>query len=282
MVGAYYHIAKPERTFTNVITAVAGYLFASQWHIKWTFLALITGITLVIASASVVNNYTDRRLDQKMERTKKRALVTGATSARSALIYASAIGIIGFWLLFYTNQLTLAVIAIGYIGYVVFYGAAKRTTSQSTLIGTIPGGASLVAGYTAVTGRFDAAAVILFLIMVGWQVTHFYAIAIYRRKDYAAAGIPVISVKKGVGTTKLHMWFYLLLFIISAASLTFAGYTGYIYLAGVALLGFLWLHKALQGFKTQDNEAWARSMFKFSLSALIIMMVLISIGPTLP
>src|ERR1700722_13872063 len=100
MFKRYLELAKPERTLANVITAGAGYLFAAKWHIGWTIVpALLAGSSLIIASACVFNNYIDRDLDVQMARTKKRALVIGSISARTALIYGSILGALGFWLL---------------------------------------------------------------------------------------------------------------------------------------------------------------------------------------
>lgn len=282
-IKAYYGLAKPERTLTNVVTATAGFLFVSRWHIDWrVFLLLISGLTLVIASAGVFNNYVDRDLDRKMSRTKQRALVSGRVSVKASSVYGFLLGLAGFSILTYTNWLTVAIIAGAYFAYVVVYGFAKRRTIHSTLIGTVPGGASMVAGYTAVTNQLDGAAVILFVIMLSWQMVHFYAIAIYRLRDYAAAKIPVLPVEKGVETTKKYMLGYLIVFIFAVNLLTWEGHTGYIYLAAVLILGLVWLKKAVDGFSARDNERWARGMFKFSLVVLLAMSLLIAVGPVLP
>jgi len=283
LTKTYYGLIKPERTITNTLTAVAGFLFASQWHIEWgVILSLIVGLTLVIASAGVFNNYIDRDLDRKMSRTKKRALASGLVSVRASSVYGAFLGLAGFWVLSYTNWLTVAVIGVAYISYVVFYSLAKRLTVHSTLIGTVPGGASLVAGYTAITNQLDSVALILFLIMLSWQMVHFYAIAIYRLKDYTAAKIPVLPVKNGVPVTKIYMLAYLILFIFAATLLTWMGHAGYVYLAGVALLSAVWLDKVLRGFSAGDNNHWARDIFKLSLVVLLVMCVLLAIGPILP
>ncbi|HLG90862.1 MAG TPA: protoheme IX farnesyltransferase, partial [Candidatus Saccharimonadales bacterium] len=197
LIRIYFSLTKPERTLTNVITALAGFLFASEfvlgkWLYLWMAVYLIGGLTLIIASANVLNNYADKELDQKMARTRKRALPSGQVSARASIVYAAVLGLLGFWLLLYTNWLTVGIIAAAYFWYVAVYGYAKRHTVYSTLIGTAPGAASIVAGYTAYTGKLDLAALILFLMMVGWQMVHFYAIAIYRQKDYKAAAVPIL------------------------------------------------------------------------------------------
>ena len=164
---SYIGLAKPERTLTNIMTAIAAYLFASQLDVSWlSFVALASGLTLVIASANALNNFIDRDIDKKMARTQKRALPSGDISAPASVIYSLVLGIIGFMTLTYTNWLTVAIIAAAYVWYVAIYSYAKRHTVYSTLIGTAPGGASIVAGYTAFTDRLDKAAVILFILML--------------------------------------------------------------------------------------------------------------------
>lgn len=283
LAKTYFGLTKPERTITNTVTAIAGFLFASQWHIDWPlFIRFAGGLTLVIASACVLNNYIDKGLDLKMERTKNRALPSGKVSAAASIIYGLLLGALGFWLLSYTNRLTMAVVAVAYIFYVAIYGLAKRYTVHSTLIGTVPGGASMVAGYTAVANQLDSAALILFLIMLSWQMVHFYAIAIFRQKDYAAAKIPVLAVKKGITATKIQMLFYMAAFIFAASLLSWYNEAGYIYLAGMLLLALIWLRKVLEGFSANDNAKWARGVFKLSLVVLLAMSLLIATASVLP
>ena len=276
-------LAKPERTLANVITAAAGFLFASKWEGHWgSFVELIVGSTLVIASACVLNNYLDRDLDKKMTRTKNRALANNRIGGVESVSYGAVLAALGFFTASLINWLTVGVLAAGYFSYVALYGLAKRYTVYSTLIGTVPGAASLVAGYTTVTNDLDQAALILFLIMLSWQMVHFYSIAIYRLKDYAAARVPIWSVKKGVKSTKVQMLTFLIIFIFSASLMTWTDYTGYIYLAGALLLGAAWLQLAVNGFNSKNGESWARQMFKFSLIVLLGMSILLAIGPILP
>jgi len=283
LAKAYFGLTKPERTLANVMTAIAGFLFASEWKIDWKlFLALTAGSYLVIASACVFNNYLDRRLDEKMSRTRNRVLVSGEILSVNALFLGCVLAIAGFFILSFTNQLTVEVIIAGFIGYVFVYGYAKRHTEHSTLIGTIPGAASLVAGYTAVKDNLDTAALALFLIMLSWQMVHFYAIAIYRLKDYKAAGIPIFPLKRGVRVTKFYMVFYLVIFGLSAVWLTQSSSAGYIFLAVVLVLGVLWMQKTLRGFSSIKDGVWARGVFIFSLIVLLVLSLMLSVGSVLP
>jgi protoheme IX farnesyltransferase len=141
----------------------------------------------------------------------------------------------------------------------------KGHTVYGTAIGSVAGAVPPVVGYCAVTNRFDLGALILFSMLVLWQMPHFFAIAIYRFKDYSAAGIPVLPVKEGMFKTKVHMLVYIIAFIIVSALLTAFNYTGIYYLIIVTLGGFAWLLLSLQGFKTQNDTLWGRQMFQVSL-----------------
>ncbi len=268
------------------MSAAAGYLLAAQLHHEFEvgkFAAFVGGVSLVIACGCVLNNVMDRKLDAKMARTKQRVLVTGAIKPHQARIFAVALGIIGFWLLLaYVNKLTAALGAIGLFFYLVPYGLSKRHTHFGVLVGSVSGATPIAAGYTAVTDRFDGGAIILFLTMVFWQMPHFYAIALYRYKDYKKAKLPVLSVSRGSKRVKLEILFYILAFTAAAAALTIAGYNNYTYMAIMVALGFNWLWEGFSGLKSKDDEAWGRHMFRFSLIVLLVYCVALAAGPKLP
>lgn len=284
LLKKYYQLAKPERTYANLITASAGFLLASKWHIHFVLLiATLVGMSLVIASACVLNNYIDRDIDKKMARTKKRALPTGTVPPRNALIYSAVLGILGFLiLLLHVSVLVFVLGVIAYVDYVVLYGWGKRHSVHGTLIGTVSGALPITAGYCAARGHIDGGAVLVFLILTFWQMPHFFAIAIYRLKDYANAGLPVLPVKKGVAVTKRQILLYMIGFTIVALLPTTFGYTHYVYLVVVAPLCLVWLRFALQGFKAKDDAAWARHLFLFSLVVLLVTAFMLPVGAVLP
>ena len=283
MFKLYYSLVKPGIIYGNLLTTIAGFLFASHWHIHTgLFLATIIGTSFVIGSGCVYNNYIDRSIDKHMARTKKRALVSGQISGRQALVFATVLGVFGFAMLaLFTNAVVVAIGAIGFLDYVILYGITKRHGAYGTIVGSISGATPVVAGYCAVTGRVDTTAWILFLILVLWQMPHFYAIAMYRAKDYAAAGLPVLPVKQGVRTAKIHIVGYVAAFIVSLALLTVYGHAGYIFLGVMGALGLVWLWKGLGGFKAIDDAAWARSMFLFSLIIITALSVMLAVGSVL-
>lgn len=280
----YYKLTKPGIIRGNLITAGAGFLLASKGEINISLLfATLLGITLVLASGCVFNNYLDRKIDAKMQRTKNRAIVTGDISVKSALIFATLLGVLGLGiLLIYTNIITFLLGIVGLIFYVLVYGYAKRKSVYGTLIGSISGSIPPVAGYTAVTSELDFGAFLLFLILACWQMPHFYAIAIYKRKEYKAASIPVLSVVRGIDITKKHILSYTTLFIFVSSLLFFSGYVGYTYLIIMFAISLWWLRVAAKGTKTEDDIKWAHSVFGVSLIVLLVFSVLISLDSILP
>ncbi len=279
MIKTYYRLTKPGIIYGNAITAIGGFFLASRGTFDPVlFLAMLIGISLVMASACVFNNYIDRDIDKLMSRTKNRAIVSGEISERSALIFATVLGLIGFsTLLILTNNVATYVALLGFIVYVILYGIGKRRTVHGTVIGSVSGAVPPVVGYTAVTGAIDAAAGLLFFILVLWQMPHFYAIAMYRIKDYAAASIPVLPIKKGFLHTKIQMVVYVILFVLATLCLTLLGYTGYTYAVVMTVLGIIWLKLSFEGFDAPNESVWARRFFKFSLIVLLTFSILVSL-----
>lgn len=263
----YYLITKPGIILGNLITLAAGFWLASKGAFDlWLFMTTLVGLAFIMASACVFNNYIDSPLDKKMKRTKHRPLVTGLISGRQALFFASFLGLIGFTLLFfYTNLLTLLVAAAGFFVYVILYSFWKGRTIYGTAIGSVAGAVPPVVGYCAVSNSFDLAAFLLFMMMVLWQMPHFFSIALYHFDDYVAANIPVLPVKKGVLRTKIHMLVYIVGFLFVASLFTFYGYTGYLFLVVAMSFGLSWLLLCIKGFTIHNQQLWGRQMFWLSL-----------------
>lgn len=280
MLKAYYQLTKPGIIYGNALTAAAGFFLASKGHISWRLLlAMLIGLSLVIGASCTLNNVFDADIDAKMDRTKNRAMVSGKIAKTNAVVYGLCLLVFGILILyFYTTIAAMLAALAGVVFYLALYTPLKRLTVHGTLVGAIAGATPPVVGYCAVTNRFDGGAIILFLILVFWQMPHFYAIAIRRLNDYDAAGIPVLPAKKGIRTTKIQMLFYIVAFTVAAAALTFFKYTGYVYLTVAILLGLFWLAKGIKGFKVANDSLWAKKMFLFSLVVLTALCVIISIG----
>lgn len=279
MIKKYVQLTKPGIVMGNAVTIIGGFILGARGEMNYPlFLATLIGLSLVIAAGCIFNNYFDRILDEKMERTKNRPLVQGVISIRNALIFGFVLSGLGFFLLAkYTNWITVALAALGLIVYVFLYTLLKSRTVYCTAIGSIAGAVPLLVGYTAVTGRLDFCAVILFMVMVTWQMPHFFAIAIYRLRDYEAAAIQVLPVKRGNAVTKVRMLLYVIAFTISAALLTLCGYTGYLYMIVALGLGVAWLLLSVKGFKAESDPRWARQMFKLSLVVITTLCIMIAV-----
>ncbi|HET6863710.1 MAG TPA: heme o synthase [Candidatus Saccharimonadales bacterium] len=280
----YYKLTKPGIIYGNLLMAISGFLLAAEHFHSFTIrrlIGVIFGISLVVASACVYNNMLDRGLDQKMARTKNRALVTGEVSASSALVFASALGLSGFVILALTaNWRTVAISFIAIFSYVVVYGWAKRNTVHGTLVGAVPGAIPPAAGYVAVSNRFDGGALLLFLILVLWQMAHFYSIAMYRYGDYKSANLPVMPVRYGMAATRFQIMIFIAALMLALACLTAFSYEGYVFLIGSVMLCVYWF---VLGVKIMDVPAksWGKRMFFTSLIVLIGLSVLIPIGSLL-
>ncbi|ELI8121845.1 protoheme IX farnesyltransferase [Yersinia enterocolitica] len=285
MIKQYLQVTKPGIIFGNLISVVGGFLLASKGVIDYPlFLATLFGVSLVVASGCVFNNYIDRDIDRIMERTKNRVLVKGLIDPKVSLIYASILGIAGMLLLYVgANPLAMWLAVIGFVIYVGVYSLyMKRKSVYGTLIGSLSGAAPPVIGYCAVTGLFDMGALILLLIFSLWQMPHSYAIAIFRFKDYQAANIPVLPVIKGISVTKNHITLYILAFMVATLMLTLSGYAGYKYLVVAAAVSVWWLGMALRGYKATNDSVWARKLFVFSIIAITSLSVMMSVDFNVP
>lgn len=280
---AYYELTKPGIIYANVITAIAGYLFGSKWDIDTgAFLGVVIGTSLVIAGACVYNNIMDREIDKRMKRTAKRALVTGSITVRSAYLYASLLTALGFATLALFTNLTVVIIGlIGIIDYVLLYGWSKRHTPISTIVGSVSGSTSIIAGYCAATGSFDKAAVLIFLILAIWQMPHFYAIAMYRKTDYAAASLPLMPLRRRDAIVKARIMAYIVAMLLASILLTTTGYAGVICMLILVGLSAAWLLLGLKNYRN-STKVWGKQMFLFSLVVNLGISLAVSIGSVTP
>lgn len=280
MIKKYISITKPGIIVGNLITVAGGFFLASAWQVNITLLVTtLLGIALIIASGCVFNNIIDIDIDKLMNRTQNRVMVKGLISKPNALIYGFILAIFGSWLLYnFANLLTMLIALVGLFFYVVVYTLGfKRTSVYGTLVGSISGAVPPVVGYCAVTNNLDAGGLILFIILTLWQMPHSYAIAIFRFKDYSAAKIPVLPVSKSIARAKISMLIYTVLFAIAITQLYFWGYTGIYYLIASVGVGLWWINLAIRGFKTDNDVSWARKLFGFSIIAIMILSVMMSV-----
>ena len=273
LAGRYLELCKPRVVYLIVFTAVVGMFLAVPGWPPWSALIAGTlGIGLAASSAAAINHLLDQRIDAVMARTRNRPLPTGQLGVNQVLTFAFVLGLLSMILLMaWVNALTAGLTFLSLIGYAIVYTVwLKRATPQNIVIGGAAGAAPPVLGWTAVTGTIDHNALILFLIIFVWTPPHFWALAIHRRKDYAAVDIPMLPVTHGVQFTRWHILFYTILLIIVTTLPYLTGMSGLFYLAGVTVLnlGFLWY--ALQLLRTND-ERLPMQTFGYSIIYLMIL-----------
>jgi len=277
MLKDYYALAKPGIVYGNIVLFVGGFALAlgqvTAAHASAVplFVAGLAGLALVIASACVFNNYVDRDIDARMQRTKNRPLAARRIKERNAIAYGTALGIAGFFtLIAWANTITVIVILAGFFFYVFAYSLwSKRRTAHAVFIGAIAGAIPPVAGYTTLIGRLDLGAGILFLVVFLWQLPHFFAISIRRAKDYELAGVPMLTMRFGTKAAKLSMVALIVAFACAASLLAYFRYADLWFGAVAAVLGFAWAAVGIGGLWTRDEERWSRDMFVFSLMVIV-------------
>ncbi|WP_025680212.1 heme o synthase [Paenibacillus massiliensis] len=270
-------VTKPGILRTNMVAAFGGFWLASGWNVDYMkMLFTLIGTALIMASSCVFNNYFDRELDMKMERTRKRSLPTGRLKPTTVLIYAITLGIVGLSVLFLLSGPLAGLLGmLGMFVYVVIYTLwLKRTSTWSTSIGGISGAMPPVIGYVAASGQIDLGAWLLFALLFLWQPPHFWALAIRRVEEYRAAGFPLLPVVKGIERTKWQTLPYIILLIPVPILMYVYNYTGLVFMVATLLLSLLWLYFALKGFKAKDTDAWAKKVFFFSINYLTISFLL--------
>lgn len=273
----FIHITKPGILRTNLIAVFGGFWLASQWDVDYGKLMLtLLGTVLIMASSCVFNNYFDRELDLKMERTRNRSLPTGRLTAKVVLSYAIILGVLGLIVLFsFSGALAGLCGMFGMFVYVIMYTLwLKRSSTWSTSIGGLSGAMPPVIGYVAVTGRMDLGAWLLLAMLFLWQPPHFWALAIRRVEDYRAGGFPLLPVVKGIELTKIQMIPYLVLQIFVPILMYAYGYAGIFYLTVSLILSVLWLYYALKGFRAKNTDAWAKKVFLYSINYLSLSFIL--------
>jgi protoheme IX farnesyltransferase len=282
---ALYRLTKPGVTYGNLITTVAGYLFAANGSIDLqVFSALTIGTWGVIASACVINNYLDQDIDAVMTRTKKRPLLTGEVTPKQAVIFGALLGLGGTAVLsVFTNYWVAGIGVLGWIVYVWLYGAlGKRKSVHGTLVGAVSGAVPIWAGWLAVYPGVDAVGVLLFLVIFFWQMPEFYAISIFREKEYAEANVPVSSVVRGAKVTARQIIIYTVLTVVCTLALVVSPLTSWTMMVVLIVTCLWWIAIVLPGLSAKNLAAWARKEFHFALIFLVIFCVVLSLNPYLP
>jgi len=267
LLRSYYQLCKPNVVYMMLICAFVGMLLAEESVRSFSYLFIaLTGIALCSASAAAINQVIDRNADASMTRTNQRPLPQGELSATHASLFAFVVGVIGALILyFYVNTLTMMLTIASLIGYAFIYTIyLKRATPQNIVIGGLAGAAPPLLGWASITNTIDPYALLLVLIIFVWTPPHFWALAIYRKDEYAKESIPMLPVTHGVVFTKLQIVLYtIILFIVSLLPYVVL-MSGLIYLYSALILSSMFLYSSVKLYYSSDDED-AMKTFQFSI-----------------
>jgi len=271
----YLELCKPRVVVLIVFTAVVGmFLAVPGWPPLSALLAGTLGIGLAASSAAAINHLLDRRVDAKMKRTSRRPLASGQLTERNVLVFALSLGLLAMLILIlWVNSLTAILTFMSLIGYAIIYTVwLKRATPQNIVIGGAAGAAPPVLGWAAVTGTLEPQALLLFLIIFVWTPPHFWALAIYRKEEYALVDIPMLPVTHGSAFTRLQILLYTILLVIVTTLPYLTHMSGIVYLAGVSVLniGFMWYALRLMSSK---DILLPMHTFAFSITYLMVLFI---------
>ena len=286
LIQSYLGLCKLKVVALIVFTAMVGMFLATSppGMVPWDVLLFGNlGIGLAAASAAAINHVLDAREDAKMARTSNRPLPQGELNERNALLFAGVLGFVAMLMLVYLVNVRTAVLTfLSLVGYAVVYTMyLKRATPQNIVIGGAAGAAPPILGWTALTDTIDPHSLLLFLIIFVWTPPHFWALAIYRRKEYAKVDIPMLPVTHGIPFTRLQILLYTLM-LIAVSVLPFATrMSGMFYLAGALLLGGGFLYYAIQLMKGHDEKV-AMKTFGYSIWYLMAIFALLLVDHYLP
>lgn len=269
----YFELTKPKVVSMMLITAIVGMLLATPNIPSFQIMIIaLLGIGLCAASAATINQIIDRNIDAGMQRTSGRPLPQGEISPVNASLFALFLMIMGtIILIYFVNTLTALLTICSLIGYAFIYTVfLKRATPQNIVIGGLAGAAPPLLGWTAITNSIDPNALLLVLIIFVWTPPHFWALAIYRRDDYARESIPMLPVTHGVKFTKLQIILYtILLFIVSLLPYVVL-MSGVIYLIASLVLGIIYLYTSFKMYFYDDNDY---PMVSFQYSVYYIFLI---------
>jgi protoheme IX farnesyltransferase len=270
LVREYLELTKPRVVALIVFTAVVGMFLSTPGAIPFAALGYGTlGIALAAAGAAAINHVVDRKMDSEMARTRGRPLPTGQLTTLEAFAFACALAVASMTVLVLkVNTLTAVLTFASLIGYSVIYTVyLKHATPQNIVIGGAAGAAPPVLGWAAVTGEVSAHALILFLIIFVWTPPHFWALALYREKEYAKVGIPMLPVTHGGPFTRLHILLYTVL-LTAVSVMPFATkMSSGVYLAGALALDAIFLYYAIALYRTYSDEL-SKKTFRYSIHYL--------------
>ena len=289
-IRAYIALTKPRIIELLLVTTVPAMVLATRWvpgidwgDWGWRVVWTLIGGTLAAGSANAINCYLDRDIDELMARTRRRPLPAHQVEPENAVIFGIVLGVLSFALMAWTINLLAAFLTLLAIGFyvVVYTMLLKRSTPQNIVIGGAAGALPPVIGWAAVTGNVGIPALILFALVFYWTPPHFWALSLRIRKDYAAAGVPMLPVVRGIPETTRQIALYTILMVAISLVLWPVAQMGLVYLGAAVGLGavFIWQAIALwrQGASEAASTQGAIRLYRYSISYLSLLFLAIAV-----
>lgn len=283
----YLELTKPKVVLLILLTAVVGMYMAPVDHVPLNILIIaFVGIGFAAGGAAVVNHVVDQHIDLLMARTAKRPVAVGKIDNKRAIVFAAILSATSMFLLFYfINPLTAILTFLGLVGYAFVYTMyLKRATPQNIVIGGLSGAIPPLLGWTAVDGYggdIHPHALLLVLIVFVWTPPHFWALAIFRKDEYAKADIPMLPVTHGIEFTKWNILLYTILLLFASILPYLVGMSYLIYLISAIILGGIFLYYAIK-LKYSEQRKVAMDTFKYSIYYLMLLFIALLVDHNFP
>jgi protoheme IX farnesyltransferase len=272
-ISQYIALTKPRVTQLAVFCAVIGMFLSTPGMVPWKVLVGGTvGIWLTAGAAFAINCLVEQKVDSMMRRTAWRPSARGEISSMQILLFSAVLGGAGMWVLYtFTNALTMWLTFATFIGYAIIYTLLlKPATPQNIVIGGASGAMPPALGWAAATGHVPGDAWILVLIIFVWTPPHFWALALYRRKDYENAGLPMLPNTHGEEYTRLQILLYTVVLFIVALMPFISGMSGILYLICAVALSGVFLGYSWKIYR-EYSDALARKTFRYSIVYLSLL-----------
>lgn len=266
-VKNFYALCKPRVTALIVFTALIGMFMATPGMVPWDILIATTvGVAFSSGAAAAFNCLIEHKIDAVMARTRGRPLPTGQVSNMETMVFATILGGVGLAILYmFVNPLTMWLTFATFVGYAVIYTVfLKPATPMNIVIGGASGAMPPILGWAAVNNNVSPESLIMFLIIFAWTPPHFWALALYRREEYAKVGMPMLPVTHGEAFTLLHILLYTIILVVVSLMPYGLGMSGLIYLVSAIVLNAIFMAYVV-GLYRRYSDDLAKRTFKYSI-----------------
>lgn len=261
-----FALTKPRIVLFCVLMAWGGMVLVPESLTSVSVLSTLFGTAFAVGAANTFNMIIERKSDRLMRRTASRPLAAERLSPKTALVFGVLLCVGSFGILYKdVNALTAYLGLFAIASYSLIYTPMKQRSAASVVIGTVPGAIPPLMGWTAVTNNIDKTGLVLFAILMLWQIPHTLAISLYNKEDYARAGIKTVPFVLGDNVAKTQAIAYSLALLLASLLLVPLGVAGSLYLFVALVLGSWFFIESVKGLRAESTDKWARGLFRVSL-----------------